>query len=1226
MRPSSLAGSTSDALQPILALGTAAAGQSGLSATGCQTGQYALMVGQQGSVLRFDVRSAVYVERRRAWVCLQVEVDSARERGEIFSDPTTLHHVAVVVRPHEPLAVYVDGEHMPYLYLAANPLAEGDQPLDVQYADWSDDLRLLLSPSVAVEASARIAPSWDGSIHMVALYAIALSDAQIKANLAAFVRDSAPLAPDRVVNGTEDVPMVITLRGTDPFDAMYSPQGAATRIAVYIASLPREGTLHMPHAAGTPPPCSMIAAAVCAAVGDGQSLRRRALWPWKAHANGGAVGGDDGRVPCVFDSTCVDGGGDGRASCVGACRLCGYGSYAPCPPPPDQRAISRLPSRSRMITSADLPLLVPDGWLWYRPAPNAFSRVDPRTGESSAAAASFTYYASDGLQSSEPGTVQLVLNGVNDAPLPRSLSVDAYAGVPAVFELMASDPDSQLARATLVTTPRFGSLHEAPLSLSPAQAAQTPALSAGTELAAGRWRLVYVHRDGDANDERGARAESLRNDGTERAGGVPTTADDVLIRDQFAFGVCDADGACSASNASVELLVHNALGATSGETTMIEEVAGVVVLGGVDRRGSPLRFVVSRPPEVGHLYPCVPHPRQPPSLPPSPPPPPSRPPTVAAFVAGATTRDDAEALAAACCLEPSCLTRPIDAGKPLPSHGGGRLAVYRPPRDYYNCVSRGTRACAIDPSSSAATSAGATTLWFHVTDTDGRRSVDAAHKIWVINVNDPPRWTGTHNMSAEALKLTRLPDLAIEEADGDASEWEAQLQAAHGFLSLAPDALDGLSFVLGDGTSDHIMRLSGAPGAVLHALRGASYRAIDEAHNDTITIALADPRGSPMVTLGSLHVAVTPARTAATDVHGADAPAVDAAAVAGLWVVIGAVLLLCGVQIFGWLQRCCHPEAAELAANYRYLREQEAEDEDAAEKEAAAAAAAAAHGPGDGAAPRPPPPGGASATSGREVTIRQWALQQQQHRRRRSDPALVPRSMPSAADAPAAHTAASTVSPAMLAMVFKGRPHAAVDSGIAASAAATVAGAKVPPLAIPAHSMPASLSDGDGGGLDVLVSGRFGAAASARASPRYYDGGGGGGGGGGGECRTAGIAAATPATAARAAPRDEMPIEYSTPSDLDATAPTHPQQQQQQQLERRFSFPYRHRHGGEVVLKSDAGPLPRVPPGGSASASARRHPTDGVEEAAPAAGQDQAFGLARSAVEHEYRRAALYDH
>ena len=221
--------------------------------------------------------------------------------------------------------------------------------------------------------------------------------------------------------------MVITLRGTDPFDAMYSPQGAATRIAVYIASLPREGTLHMPHAAGTPPPCSMIAAAVCAAVGDGQSLRRRALWPWKAHANGGAVGGDDGRVPCVFDSTCVDGGGDGRASCVGACRLCGYGSYA--------LAHHHLTSAQSVATEsvAEITALIcrcsslMDGF--YRPAPNAFSRRSA-DGRVIGRRCQLHHYASDGLQSSEPGTVQLVLNGVNDAPMPRSLSVDAYAGCP----------------------------------------------------------------------------------------------------------------------------------------------------------------------------------------------------------------------------------------------------------------------------------------------------------------------------------------------------------------------------------------------------------------------------------------------------------------------------------------------------------------------------------------------------------------------------------------------------------------------------------------------------------------------------------------------------------------------------------------------------------------------------------------------------------------------------
>ena len=89
-----------------------------------------------------------------------------------------------------------------------------------------------------------------------------------------------------------------------------------------------------------------------------------------------------------------------------------------------------------------------------------------------------------------------------------------------------------------------------PTSLSPAQAAQTPALSAGTKLAAAAGAsstftvTVRQRRAGCARETKKRRME--------RAGGVPTTADDVLIRDQFAFGVCDADGACSASNASVE--------------------------------------------------------------------------------------------------------------------------------------------------------------------------------------------------------------------------------------------------------------------------------------------------------------------------------------------------------------------------------------------------------------------------------------------------------------------------------------------------------------------------------------------------------------------------------------------------------------------------------------------------------------------------------------------------
>ena len=117
------------------------------------------------------------------------------------------------------------------------------------------------------------------------------------------------------------------------------------------------------------------------------------------------------------------------------------------------------------------------------------------------------------------------------------------------------------------------------------------------------------------------------------------------------------------------------------------------------------------------------------------------------------------------------------------------------------------------------------------------------------------------------------------------------------------------------------------PSAILSAIKGASYRAIEEGHNDTISVSIADPHGASLKTIGTLNVHVTPSTSSAAtpDDLGVNAPAAIA-----LWVVIDAVLLLCGVQVFAWLQRCCHPEAAEKEANYRYLQELEAEEDEKA--------------------------------------------------------------------------------------------------------------------------------------------------------------------------------------------------------------------------------------------------------------------------------------------------------
>ena len=49
--------------------------------------------------------------------------------------------------------------------------------------------------------------------------------------------------------------MVIRLRGADPFDAAFSPDPPQP-LRVYVATLPSNGTLHLPRAPGlAPPPC-----------------------------------------------------------------------------------------------------------------------------------------------------------------------------------------------------------------------------------------------------------------------------------------------------------------------------------------------------------------------------------------------------------------------------------------------------------------------------------------------------------------------------------------------------------------------------------------------------------------------------------------------------------------------------------------------------------------------------------------------------------------------------------------------------------------------------------------------------------------------------------------------------------------------------------------------------------------------------------------------------------
>ena len=99
------------------------------------------------------------------------------------------------------------------------------------------------------------------------------------------------------------------------------------------------------------------------------------------------------------------------------------------------------------------------------------------------------------------------------------------------------------------------------------------------------------------------------------------------------------------------------------------------------------------------------------------------------------------------------------------------------------------------------------------------------HKVWVRNINDAPRWLGTHEMTAEALTRTPLPHLQLYEPDGDSVRWEVQLRAVYGFLSY-PHISSVELYARRRHFPDRIVRMSGMPSAILSAIKGASYRAM----------------------------------------------------------------------------------------------------------------------------------------------------------------------------------------------------------------------------------------------------------------------------------------------------------------------------------------------------------------------------------------------------------------
>ena len=314
--------------------------------------------------------------------------------------------------------------------------------------------------------------------------------------------------------------------------------------------------------------------------------------------------------------------------------------------------------------------------------------------------------------------------------------------------------------------------------------------------------------------------------------------------------MCDAEAACSPSDAPVSIVVHSALRARPSESVANEEDPVTIQLSGADLRGGRLSFYVSRLPKMGNLFECTPPPVAPPALPPAPPPSPVRPPTYHAFVAaGSSEATAAVGLAGwarsvlpggamppaalprlATRLQPGAAVTPtcgllqlhrrwMLVGERQRRRQRRRPVVFRGGAGVGRVGGRVALGAGQGPAAAAAARrdiAGwaADSLTFYIVDVNGHKSEEATHSVWVRNVNDAPRWQGVHSLSVEALNRVGLPSIDLFEPDLDVVPWEVQLQAEHGFLSFSPRTLDGLSFTLGDGTSDRLLRFSGLPSAV----------------------------------------------------------------------------------------------------------------------------------------------------------------------------------------------------------------------------------------------------------------------------------------------------------------------------------------------------------------------------------------------------------------------------
>ncbi len=440
------------------------------------------------------------------------------------------------------------------------------------------------------------------------------------------------------------------------------------------------------------------------------------------------------------------------------------------------------------------------------------------------------------------------------------------------------------------------------------QGAPSAALAVGARLPPGEWALVFSFGGEVGGDVWPA----------ERAGEL------VVATDEFRFAACDDSGLCDPVGAAATLRVLNTLRATPMRTELREDSVATLRLGATRRDGAPVGqlhyYVHQLPRQHGSLFSC-----------------------------GAGLGDGCD------CAEPTTRNASVCEALGVGERVEAGLVWYEPAHDYF----------------------GIDAFAFEVRDERGRRSPPAEVTLTVSGRADAPRVRGEPSlaaaMSAEALAPAPLPPLNLVDPDGDGAAWGVELSCEHGFLTLNETVLPRLFFELGDGVSDRSMFFSGVPSAVSAAFEGATYRAID-VRNDTVSLVVSDAHG------GGTTTSARGARLAVVDVRVHASAAARAqvsrraplSAIIATWSTIGALLLLCSISFFGWLQRSCHPEELEQRAAELYdeLRDIERESE----------------------VLRGLPPGGgggggddddvADSEASKPTSLRGWALDAKQQRRR----------------------------------------------------------------------------------------------------------------------------------------------------------------------------------------------------------------------------------------------------